>query len=160
MLAWIPLCWWGAALHDGESSPGDREACLVLLDQLGQRRTFEDCRLAMQELTQARTAGWGKVARSREQVTLEVIDARRRSGGMACYWIRDLKEHLSGEAAAAISHVRTAFAGLMEPYWIERYLAERIEPLLEELDGLESLARILEPEAYSATFGETLWAAQ
>jgi len=50
--------------------------------------------------------------------------------------------------------VHTAMGGLVEPIWIERYLAERIEPLRDELEALSGQVRQLEPTAWEATAGE------
>ncbi|MFB3892061.1 MAG: family 20 glycosylhydrolase [Phycisphaerae bacterium] len=143
----------GKALHDGKAAMSDVEACLAALDAIGERQRLEACKLALTELADARYWGWGEVQRLREQITLEVMDARRRGSAAACGFLKDLKRHLGVGAAGAISKARAAFAGLMEPIWVERYLAERIEPLLEELGGLESRVRIIEPDAYAAMFG-------
>ena len=45
----------------------------------------------------------------------------------------------------AVEKARKAFDGLMEPIWTERYLAERLEPLWEELGSMESRVWMLEP---------------
>lgn len=144
----------GAALHEGKPDPRRLEAALEVLDALGERQRFEACKLAVFELTDARFYGWGEVQRLREQITLETIDARRRQSGMACNYLVDLRRHLGVGAAGAAAKARKAFDGLLDPIWLERYLAERVEPMLEELGSLDSRVRILEPETYKAYFGD------
>ena len=56
------------------------------------------------------------------------------------------------EADAIADDVRRAFAGLIEPIWIDRYLAERVEPLREELGMLDARVRQLDPAGHAATF--------
>jgi len=55
-------------------------------------------------------------------------------------------------ADALADEIRQAYAGLIEPIWIDRYLAERIEPLREELNALDARIRQLDPAGYTATF--------
>lgn len=88
----------------------------------------------------------------REQIALETADARRRASGMACGCLRDLKRHLGVGAAGAAAKARAAFAGRIDPIWLERYLGDRLDPLWEELGGLEPRVRQLEPEAYRGMF--------
>ena len=57
-----------------------------------------------------------------------------------------------GDTAAA--KFRRAFAGLLDEIWIDRYLGERLEPLWEELGSLDARVRVLEPDAYTAMFGQ------
>ena len=143
----------GACLHDGRAPEGGAEACLQELARLGERARFDECRTALEELKSARYWGWGEVQRLREQVTLETLDPRRREAGMACEYLRDLRRHLGVGATGAVARARRAFAGCMAPIWIERYLADRLEPLWEELGSLDARVRTLEPEAYGVMFG-------
>ena len=144
----------GAALHEGKADPGRLAAALALLDSLGERGGFEACKQALFELADARKWGWGEVRRLREQIALETADARRRACGAACGYLRDLKRHLGVGAAGAVAKARAAFAGRLEPIWLERYLSDRLEPLMEELGSLEPRVRMLEPEAYEAEYGD------
>ena len=40
----------------------------------------------------------------------------------------------------------------MQSLWVERYLAERIEPLVEERQLLASRVQQLDPDGYAAAF--------
>ena len=53
------------------------------------------------------------------------------------HWLGGLEAAVK-RADKITDEVRSAFAGLMEPVWIEEYLATRIEPLREELDLIKN----------------------
>ena len=145
----------GQILRDGRAH--GREACVALLGRTGERKRFDACRAAMEKLADARKCGWGEVQRLREQVTLETMDARRRESGRAMGFLIELRRHLEVGAAQATADSKKAFKGLMEKIWIDRYLAERLEPLYEELASLEGRVRVLEPGIYAEARGKRRW---
>ncbi len=145
----------GRILRDGRA-PG-REKCLEILDAMGEGKRFAACREALVKLADARYWGWGEVSRLREQVALETVDVRRRESGTAMSFLVDLKRHLEVGASGASADMRKAYRGLMQDIWIERYLSERVEPLLEELSMLEPRVRLLEPAQYAAAVGKRKW---
>ena len=136
-------------LHDGEAPAGGIEACAAALEDIGERDRFDACRGAMERLAAARETGWLLVRRLREIVTMATIDARRRTGGIMPKWLAGLTDALA-EADRAAAEARRAYAGLVEEIWIDRYLAERVEPLREELAGLEPRVRQLDPAGWAA----------
>jgi len=72
---------------------------------------------------------------TRQMMVLGRMDPRptsARNPKLGLHWLGDL-EGVVGRADTVADEVRTAFAGLIEPVWIEEYLATRIEPLREEL---------------------------
>ncbi len=145
----------GLILSEG-AAPG-RERCLNVLDELGERKRYDACEAACRELSEARRRGWIQVQRVREQITALTDDPRRRGSGMSVRFLVDLRRHLEVGASKAAADFRKAFKGLMDPIWIERYLTERIEPLLEEAAVLDCRARVLEPDAYRATIDTERW---
>ena len=69
------------------------------------------------------------------------MDPRRtsaRNPKLGLHWLGDL-EAVVKRAATVAAEVRIAFAGLIEPLWIEEYLATRLEPLREEYDALTTV---------------------
>jgi len=132
-------------------TPVTSKKCLDILEKLGERRRFEACRGALEKLSDARRHSWRTIQNLREQIVLETADARRRASGMAMSFLLDLKRHIEVGAAKGAIEFRKAFKGLLEEIWIERYLAERLEPLMEELGALEPRVRTLEPGIYRAT---------
>lgn len=140
-----------------EGRPAGPERCLDILEKLGERRRFEACRGALEKLSDARSHSWRTIQYLREQIVLETADARRRASGMAMSFLLDLKRHIEVGAAEGAAEFRKAFKGLLDEIWIERYLAERIEPLLEELGALDSRVRTLEGEIYRATKDFRKW---
>lgn len=139
-----------AILHDGAPPAGGQPACAAALDTLGEKATFDACRGAMAKLAAARRSGWRAVAELRELAVMATLDARRRTGGGLPGGLARLSQHIA-EADDAAAQARIAYAGLVEPIWIDRYLAERIEPLHEELAVLDPRIRLLDPCGWAAT---------
>lgn len=137
----------GAILRDGEPPPGGIEAARTALEPLGERTRFEACRSAMERLTRLRQAGWRLVQEIREQVIVSDLDARRRNSFVTVRGLLYLRKRIA-EADALSEEVRRAFAGLIEPVWIERYLAERLVPLREEFDALSPRLCELNPDGH------------
>ncbi len=140
----------GSILHEGRPPAGGAEACRAALEALGEGAVFRACRGAMERLANARRSGWAAVKDLRELAVMAERDARRRSGGNLTGALSRLRSALA-EADAAAEQARKAYAGLIEPIWIERYLAERVEPLREELGLLGPRVRHLDPAGYAAT---------
>ncbi|MHC4717359.1 MAG: hypothetical protein ACYS5V_10335, partial [Planctomycetota bacterium] len=143
----------GVILHDGKAPAGGIEACVEALEDVGEEERFDASHAAMKQLTGARDGGWYRVRILREQVVMATQDARRRTGGGLAASLRQLGEDVAAADRAAEA-TRAAWAGLIEPIWVERYLAERIEPLREELAGLGVRVRELDPVGYGAVVGE------
>jgi hexosaminidase len=140
----------GVCLHDGQPPAGGLEACVAALRAIGEGDRFAACRAAMAALSAVRAAGWQTVAHLRECLVTATLDARRRGAGVFVRRARDLATHLQ-RADAIADQTRAAFAGLLDPLWIERYLAERIEPLREEFGALAPRIQALDPEGFAAT---------
>lgn len=137
-------------LHDGRPPAGGRDACLAALAELREKDLFEACHAAMARLSDLRAGGWRTVAHLRELIVMATLDARRRTGGGLARSLAGLKGCVDAADAAALA-ARKAFAGLVEVIWIDRYLAERIEPLREELAALDGRVRQLDPTGHAAT---------
>jgi len=139
----------GVILHDGSAPAGGIDACRAALAEEGEAERFDACRGAMASLAKARRDGWQCIRQLREVLTMQTLDPRRRSGGTGR--LLRLKRALEGADRAA-ADVREAYAGLIDPIWIERYLAERIEPLRAEYSLLGARCRLLEPAGWAAAF--------
>jgi hexosaminidase len=144
----------GVCLHDGQAPQGGLEACKGLLEELGERPRLETCVAAMKELAGVRHYGWREIQNLREQIYVGTMDCRRRGSGQACEFLRHLRRHMRAGGDTAAAKFRRAFAGLLDEIWIDRYLGERLEPLWEELGSLDARVRVLEPDAYTAMFGQ------
>ena len=139
----------GVILHDGRPPAGGVDACRAALAEIGEKERFDACRAAMEKLSAARQAGWSQVRMLRQQVVMAELDGRRRSGGGPVTGLSRLKRCLA-EAEAAAEQARPALAGLVEQVWIDRYLAERLQPLREEIDALAPRVRQLDPAGCAA----------
>ena len=138
-----------AILHDGKAVAGGAAACAEALAEIGQKDRFLACRTAMDKLGAARRKGWQAVQGLREQLAVSSGDARRRGSGGEAAFCRTLCQAVR-DADGAAAEARSAFVGLMDPLWTDRYLAERIEPLREELGTLEARVRQVDPAGWQA----------
>jgi len=143
----------GVILHGGQAPDGGIDACIGGLEEIGEGRRFRACRDALAKLAEARHWGWQAVRRLREQIVTAARDQRRRGSAIVINGKQQLEKSVNAAQEAA-AELHTALAGLVEPVWIERYLAERIEPLRDELEALSGQVRQLEPTAWEATAGE------
>jgi hexosaminidase len=139
----------GAILRDGALPDKGIDDCIAALDRIGEKERFIQCKSAMEELREGRSCGWQVVSHLREQIVMSTMDSRRRGSGVCLDIIASLKHNLAILEQTALN-IQQAFAGLIEPIWLERYLAERILPLYEELQILEPRIRQLEPGAWKA----------
>jgi len=127
-------------LHDGALAEGGEESMLEALDAVGEKDRFVACRDVMTRLASLRQNAWANVQQARQVMVLARGDARRTSArnpklGLHAY--RRLGKIVE-EADVIAEDARRAFAGLLEPVWLEEYLATRIEPLREELCELDA----------------------
>jgi len=127
----------GVILHEGQPPAGGRDAVLAALDAVSERGRFERCRDAMAELTAFRKDGWFMVQMGREEV-VTITGDKRRAERTAARTLARLKAHVARGHELA-ERVREAFAGLIDPLWVHRYLAERIEPFRREAMEMEQL---------------------
>ena len=125
----------GVILHDGQPPDGGIDACIAALEELDERARFEACKAAMEHLADVRRRGWQKIQSLREQIVLCRTDARRCSSHSKSPWLERLGNILK-ESEVIAEEVRKAFAKLVEPIWIEEYLATRLTPLHDELSAL------------------------
>jgi len=135
-------------LHDGRPPAGGNDACLAALDELGFRARFDTVYAAMAKLAEARRAAWNSVALVSETAAMATLDQRRAAQGAILHFVPTLRGQVAA-AEAATAEARKAYDGLIEPIWVERYLAERVEPLREELARLEARCRLLDPTGYA-----------
>ncbi len=126
-------------LHDGEHAEGGVEECVDALGDVGERERFEKCKDVMNRLAALRRRGWDQVQHSRQMLVLGEMDERRTSArntkmGLKCVVLLERSVEKCDELAV---EVRSAFEGLIDPVWINEYLATRIEPLREELQEIK-----------------------
>ena len=138
----------GVVLHDGKPPAGGLAACVKALDRIGEGKTFRRAQSALARLTQARNGFWWHLRLVRGLVVTVSQDPRRRPCAQLVKYLRGMRQHVA-DADTAAAAVRLALAGLMDAVWIERYLAERVEPLHEEFAALEPRVRQLTPETYA-----------
>jgi hexosaminidase len=134
-----------SCLHDGHPPAGGLEACLAALEEWGERARFDACRSSMERLTDLRRRGWIAVMHSRQQLVLAKRDSRRPSARNPRLGMKPLAQ-LGGivkEAERLSNEIKQCFAGLLEPIWIEEYLATRLTPFHDEYAELRRIADAL-----------------
>ncbi len=139
----------GVIFHDGAKPAGGMEACVAALDAMGEGDRFRAAAGALRKLNDARNTAWWLVRCLRQIAGTATQDARRRTSGQLISWLQQLRGSVANASAAA-SDCRTALGGMVEPIWIDRYLAERIEPLRMELGELDGIVRVLDPKGHAA----------
>jgi hexosaminidase len=137
----------GFCLYSGKS-PG-RKRCLEILGEMGEIKRFEKCSSAMADLASARAWAWKTIQFLREQIVQETAEPKRRKSGIGTEYLMRLRRYVANAETAATAAQR-AFKGLMQQPWIDCYLRDRVEPLREELAGIDARMRVLEPEQYEA----------
>jgi hexosaminidase len=141
----------GSVLHDGQA-PGDPDAAAHrALEAAGELLRFQSCHDSLSKIADLRMRGWEMVRQIRQHLTMIGLDPRRQPGVVA-QDTRSLGEVVSRLEEAA-GEVRQAFAGLIDSLWVERYLAGRIEPLVEELRAVAPRVKEADPEGYGAEIG-------
>ena len=133
-------------LHDGVAPAGGTEACAAALTDLGEADRFNACQAALAKLTNVRNNGWGNVRKVRELLVCCLQDSRRRPSRILARFCDDLKRSVQ-QADEVTAELHAAFDGLMDRIWIERYLAERLQPLREELAVIEPQVALVQSEA-------------
>jgi hypothetical protein len=137
----------GVILHDGQPPRGGIEACVAALDKINEKKRFGKCRDALKKLAELRRKNATQAIALREAITMARIDPRRRSSGGLIRRITELR-NLVSMLEAASRDVEHSLKGLIEPVWIQRYLAERVKPLRDEQTQLEPHVKILDPDGY------------
>jgi len=142
-------------LHDGELPKGGIETCLKVLETVGERDAFVQRRAVVTEMNQARMHAWDGVRSTREQLIVGMRDIRRRGGWAEMEALRDLR-YCVAKSDEIKAKLFAAFDGLVDPIWLERYWAERFEPLWEEATTLELRVRQWDPAGYAASGWRTI----
>jgi len=139
----------GAILHDGHPVPPEPDACLAMLEEIGEKDRFLACRSAMEKLAAIRARGWTGVQSLREQIAMSRSDPRRIGSSWETRLLRILRQTVA-EADEIAAETRRAFEGLIEPVWIEDYLHCRLQPLRTELTLLDPEVRQLDRASWEA----------
>jgi hexosaminidase len=125
-------------LHEGQPPAGGIDACVEALDSVGEKQRFLACRAAMSDLARLRKEGWEKVQHARQVSVLAKMNPRRTSARnlkLGLHWLISLN-NVVRQLESVASETRHCFDGLLDPIWIDEYLATRVEPLRAELQLL------------------------
>lgn len=131
-------------LHDGQSPEGGIASCREALAATTEGQRPAQLREALGRLANARKRGWATVPILRQWVVMATLDSRRRTSGTGISRLTSLQAAVEAAELAA-ADVRVWMEGLVPTVWVERYLAERVEPLKVELAELEVAVGVLDP---------------
>lgn len=132
----------GVILHDGKVPQAGRAGVEAGLDAAGESVRFRAAREALGRLVAARDRGWWNVRRLGQLLAMQRGDTRRRLPEGPAKALRLLQGHID-EAETAARAARQALRGAVDDLWLDRYFAERIDPLRRQLDGLRTEAEDL-----------------
>ncbi len=113
----------GAILHDGDAPLERREACVALLEVLGEGRRFSAVYSSLKQLAEIRRRAWGQVQTLHEQAALEQYDPLRRLNVKASG--AEQRRQITAQWDEAAGRFEQAIAGAIDPRWIQEYLAVR-----------------------------------
>jgi hexosaminidase len=123
----------GIIFNTCQAPANGREDCLTALDRIGERAVFGKCYSVMEELADYRADAWGAIRGILEIMHCHATDPSRSFGSVT---------HGEGRAAgfvqmadALTARMHETFDALVPEVWVERYLAERLEPI-RDLAGL------------------------
>lgn len=139
----------GVCLWDGQPPEGGTDACVAALEELGEKEVFRGCNEAMKKLGAARWQCWQHIKHAWQQLTMQSLDPRRRRTHMGARRVMTVKGHLA-EAEGAAGLATKALDGLVPKVWVERYMAERLEPIRQQAAMLEAKARQVDGETWEA----------
>jgi len=141
----------GVILYDGKPPRGGIAACRRELDRIGEGRNFGKARDSLAKMSEARNNVWQRIRFLRQLIVTVTQDSRRRPCFFMVRYVKDTQTQIK-DLEAASNDLRKALERLMAPVWVERYIAERVDPLREEIAGLETRVRQLSPVAYAALY--------
>jgi hypothetical protein len=130
----------GVTLHEDAIPP--REVILKALAGVGEGERFEKCHAAMAAVAKQRKDAWFNIQMGREEV-ITVSQDKRRADVIAIRTLKTLHS-LVRNNFRLYEQMMDAFSGLIAPIWIDRYLRERLDPIVTETMQIEQLVK----EAY------------
>jgi hexosaminidase len=114
----------GAILHDGDAPLERRNACLEVLQSLGERERFQAVHEAARQLTTVRNGAWKDIQTQWEQVALRSLDPIRSRADFKSK-LQKRMAHWSQQWSGPADQFATAMEGAVDDRWIEEYLAVR-----------------------------------
>ncbi|MBU0715327.1 MAG: family 20 glycosylhydrolase, partial [Verrucomicrobia bacterium] len=140
----------GVILHDGKPPLAGIEACRKVLGRIGEGRAVKTGNI-LAKMSAARNNAWHGIRALRHLMVTIKQDRRRLPAFWMARHLKNVRDEIMRVEGTA-NDLRKALGGLMEPVWVERYIAERLQSLRGEFAALEAETRQLSPAAYGALF--------
>jgi len=128
----------GVIFTDGHPPAGGRDDCLAALDQIGERERFDACYAVTKDLADFRESSWGSIRNVLEIMHCHSSDHSRWVGsatyadkfaGTLLWTVDDLTKRM-----------HETFDSLIPAVWVDRYLAERLDPIRKQAELIVSIA--------------------
>jgi hexosaminidase len=128
----------GAILATGQVPDGGRDACLAMLDAIGERETFDRCYPVTKELWEFRETAWAQVRDAGEMAHNHMSDETRWFGSVS--YAEKIAQEFVDKSDDLTARMLAAYEGLIPRVWTERYLAERLGPIRDQAEMMLALA--------------------
>ena len=129
----------GLILNDGQVPPGGREDCLAALDRIGERAVFDECYSVMKDLADFRADAWGMARSQLENMYCHSSDHSRWFGSVT--YVEGQVIRFTEACDALTARMHAAFDALIPSVWVDRYLAERLNPLRDQAGLMAAQAK-------------------
>ena len=139
----------GVIFNTGRPPAGGRDDCLAALDRIGERAVFDTCYAVMKDLADFRADAWAMVRHLLEIMHCHDSDHTRWFGSVTYAEGQVVRFRETSDALTARMH--DVFDPLIPSVWIDRYLAERLDPLRNQADLIaREAARMREAQPAAA----------
>jgi hexosaminidase len=131
----------GFILNDGRVPPGGRDDCLAALDRIGERAVFDECYSVMKDLADFRADAWATARNQLEGMHCHSSDHSRWFGSVSYAEGQAIRFTENSDALTARMH--DVFDSLIPAVWVDRYLAERLDPLRDQAGLITKQAALM-----------------
>jgi hypothetical protein len=141
----------GFIFTDGKVPAGGRDDCLAALEQIGERELFDRCYAVTKELADFRTNTWGSIRDLLEIMHCHSSDHSRWVGSAT--YADKFAGTLTWQVDDLSKRMHETFDSLIPAVWVDRYLAERLEPIRKQADLIVSIANEMRASRPARTDG-------
>jgi hypothetical protein len=127
----------GRIFREGAAPADGARAWEAALEAAGEREHFVRCKSILERFATQRRQAWAAMQDARECFALLQRDPRRTGTHQPQKRVKTLGQRIEALERLGEEFCQ-AMAGAVEDLWLGRYLAERIDPLRDELSELQS----------------------
>ena len=128
----------GFIFTDGQPPANGRDDCLAALDRIGERACFDACYAVTKELADFREESWTSIRNLLEIMHCHSSDHSRWVGSAT--YADKFADTLTWQVDDLSKRMHETFDLLIPPVWVDRYLAERLEPIRNQAELITAKA--------------------